>query len=161
MKKEERLKRTRIIIEGDKMVEKEWHKKARKEIIERYENKGYVVESSHEDKRIRLSRGKLSSDTFLSDADVVLIKDDKIVKVVEIQSTDTPKELVGIIKTTDLCDQCKIDDEVYDLSDIELIIAMEKPEPNSKKPQQLKLIKDNLKVDGCLKDFNFEEIQDC
>lgn len=39
-------------LKGDKMTECKWHKKIREEIIERYENKGCIIESSHEYKVI-------------------------------------------------------------------------------------------------------------
>ena len=68
--------------------------------------------------------------------------------------------MVGTIKTTDLCDRCKIDNEVYDLQNIELLILYRKQEDASVKSDQLQLIKDNLEVDGCLKDFDFEVIDE-
>ena len=46
------------------MTEGEWHKKTRKELIEKYKKEGYQVESSHEDKVIGLYRGKPSRKTF-------------------------------------------------------------------------------------------------
>lgn len=89
-----------------------------------------------------------------------MLKDNNIVKIVEIKDKDiTPKNIAGIVTITDMCRICKIDDKPYNLSGIELIIAYKKQKEKSKKPEQLQLIKDNLKVDGCLSDFDFEEIE--
>ena len=144
------------------MAEGEWHKKVRKKLIKKYEEEGYQVESSHENKVIGLYRGKPSRSTFLSDADLVLLKDDSVVKIVEIKDKDiTPKNIVGIVKTTDLCNLCEIDKKPYNLSDIKLTIVYKKQKDESKKPEQFQLIKDNLKRDGCLIDFDFKDIEDC
>ena len=66
--------------------------------------------------------------------------------------------MVGIIKTTDLCDRCKIDDIEYDLSGVELLIVYPKQKDNSKKLEQFQLIKNGWDKDGCLNKFDFEEI---
>ena len=140
------------------MSEGEWHKKVRKKLIKKYEKEGFKIESSHEDKTIVLSLGEAHRDTFLSDADLVVFKNNKIKKIIEIQDEKIrPKDIIGIIKATDLCDRCKIDKNKYSLSDVELIIYYPKQEKKSKKSEQFQLIKDNLKVDGCIGVFNFEE----
>ena len=101
-------------------------------------------------------RGKPSRITFLSDADLVLLKDDSIAKIIEIKDKDiTPKNMAGIVTITDMCNLCKINDKPYNLSDIKLIIAYNKQKDKSKKPEQLQLIKDNMEVNGCLKNFDF------
>jgi len=141
------------------MAEGEWHKKVRKELIKKYEEEGYQVESSHENKVIGLYRGEPSRSTFLSDADLVLLKDDSIVKIIEIKDKDiTPKNIAGIVTITDMCSLCKINDKPYTLSDIELIITYKKQKDESKKPEQFQLIKESLRLDGCLKSFIFEEV---
>ena len=96
------------------MAEGEWHKNVRLARIKYYQNKGYEVKSSHSNRKIPLSHGKSSKVTNLSDADIIVLKNDKIVKIEEIQSTCSPKQVIGIIKATDLCDQCKIDGKIYD-----------------------------------------------
>ena len=96
------------------MTEGKWHRTTRLERIKKYENEGHEVKSSHGNRKISLYRGEPSRITFLSDADIVLLKNDKIVKIVEIQSTCSPKQVIGIIKATDLCDRCKIEDKVYE-----------------------------------------------
>jgi len=140
------------------MVESKWHKKARLNIIDYYKNGGYTVESSHQDKKIVMFRDEPSRSNFLSDADIAVINDNNIVKIIEIQQTYRPKEIVGIIKTTDICNKCKIDDKIYSLSNVELTIALKKDKEKSKKPIQMQLIKDNIKLDGCLRSFHFEEV---
>lgn len=140
------------------MTESKWHKKVRMNLIDYYEKAGYLVKSSHQDKKIVMFRDKPSRSNFLSDADIVLIKDNNIVKIIEVQQTYRPKEIVGIIKTTDICNKCKIDNKIYNLSNIELIIALKKGKEMSKKPIQMQLIKDTIKLDGCLRSFNFEEV---
>lgn len=140
------------------MVESKWHKKARLDEINYYKKAGYVVESSHEDKKIVMFRDKPSRSTFLSDADIVVINDNNIVKIIEVQQTYRPKEIIGIIKATDICNKCKIDNKIYSLSNIELTIILKKEKQKSKKPIQMQLIKDILKLDGCLCSFNFKEV---
>jgi len=143
------------------MTEGNWHKKVRINLIKKYENEGYRVESSHGDKSIRLYRGKPSDVTFLSEADIVLFNDEHIEKIIEIKDQDiTPKIMVGTIETTDLCDRCKVNNEIYDLQSIELLIVYKKQKEASVKSDQLQLIKENLIVDGCLKDFDFEVIDE-
>jgi len=145
-----------VVIE---LTEGQWHKKVRLKRISKYEKEDYEkVEFSHDKKNIPLFCGEPSNTTHLSDADIVLFKNGKVIKIVEIQSTLSPKQATGIIMATDLCDRCKIDGKPYKLSDVELIIAYKKQVEKSKKPEQLQLIKDNLEVDGCLKDFDFEEV---
>jgi len=141
------------------VTEGEWHKKVRLKRISKYEKEDYEkVEFSHDKKSIPLFCGDPSNATHLSDADIVLFENGKVVKIVEIQSTLSPKQATGIIMATALSDRCKINGKPHRLSNIKLIIAYKKQKEKSKKPEQLQLIKDNLEVDGCLKDFDFEEI---
>lgn len=147
-----------IIMMINKMAEGEWHKKVRLERIEKYRKKGYEVKSSHGNGKISLYLGKPCRSTFLSDADIVLLKDDKIMIIEEIQSTCSPKQAVGIVIATDLCDTCKVDKKLYELSNVKLVIAYKKQKEKSKKPEQLQLINNNLKLDGYLSSFKFEEI---
>jgi len=139
------------------MNEGEWHKKVRRKLIQKFEKEGYTVESSHGEKSIRLYHGEPSDRTYLSEADLILFNDSFIVKIVEIKYKDiTPKNMVGIIKTTDLCDRCKIGKNIYDLHKIELLIFYKKQLDESVKSDQLKLIKENLKLDGCLSNYYFK-----
>ena len=141
------------------MAKGTWHAKARKELVFKYEQMGYKTEFSHGDKRIQLSRGPVSRVTFLSGVNIVLLKDDVVAEIMEIQDHGlTPRDVIGMIKATDLCDQCKIEGRVYPLSNVELTIALKRPKPPSKKVEQMQLIKDSLKLDGCLKNFKFEWI---
>jgi hypothetical protein len=143
------------------MVEGKWHKKNRKALISRYKQEGYMVESSHENKVIGLYRGQPSRSTFLSDADIILFKDKAIVKIVEVKDRDiTPKVMAGIVSITDICDICKIDNKLYKLKDIELIIAYKKQKAKSRKAEQFRIIKDCIKLNGCLKKINFFEIDE-
>lgn len=138
------------------MAEGKWHKKVRLERIEKYSKEGYEVKSSHGNGKISLYLGKPCRSTFLSDADIVLLKNGKIMIIEEIQSTCSPKQAAGIVTATDLCDTCKVDKKLYDLSNIKLVITYKKQKEKSKKPEQLQLINDNLKLDGCLSSFRFE-----
>jgi len=141
------------------MTEGEWHKKVRKRIKKEYEDRGYTVKFSHDDKTIVLSIGEAHLDTVLSEPDVVILKDDVIKKIIEIKYNDIqPKIMAGTVVITNICNQCKIDDESYELSNVFLSIVYKKPVEGSKKQEQLELIKKNLKVDGCLRDFDFKEI---
>lgn len=143
------------------MNEGEWHKKVRMDLINKFEQEGYQVKSSHGEKSIRLYRGEPSDRTYLSEADLTLFNDGFIVKIVEIKYKDiTPKNMVGIVKATDLSDRCKIGKNIYDLQNIELLIFYKKQVDESVKSDQLKLIKENLKLDGCLSGFNFEVIDE-
>ena len=101
------------------MAEGKWHKKIRFEKIKEYKNKGYEVKSSHGNGKIPLYIGNPSTKTFLSDADIVLIKNERIIKIIEIQSTISPKQATGIITATKLCNLCKVNGIIYDLSNLE------------------------------------------
>lgn len=139
------------------MTEGEWHKKVRKRIKKEY--KGYTVKFAHDDKKIQLSIGEAHLDTILSEPDVVILKDGIIKRIIEIKYKDIlPKIMAGTVVITDICNQCKIDNKPYELSNVFLDIVYKKPAEGSKKQEQLELIKKNLKVDGCLKNYDFEPI---
>jgi len=143
------------------MTEGEWHKKVRKRIKKEYEDRGCTVKFSHDDKTIALSIGEAHLDTILSEPDVVILKDGIIKRIIEIKYDDIlPKIMAGTVVITDICNQCKIDNKPYELSNVFLDIVYKKPVKGSKKREQLQLIKDNLKVDGCLREkkFDFEGI---
>lgn len=140
------------------MVEGEWHNSVREKLKERYHNEGFEVISSHDDKKLLLFVDELKSKNCLSDVDMVLMKDGNIIKLVEIQQSLRPKEIVGIIAATNLTNKCSIAGDIYPLKDVILTIVLKKQKEESKKSQQMDLIKERLKLgEGCLKWFKFEE----
>ncbi len=140
------------------MVEGDWHEKTRNELIEKYSKEGYKVASSHSGDKIFLFKDSLKRENCLSDVDLVLLKDNKVVTLIEIQQSLRPKELIGIISATNLTNKCQIDNNEYLLSDVSLIIVVNKQKEKSRKQYQLDVIKNNLNLqDGCLKSFEFVE----
>ena len=137
------------------MSEGSWHEKVRTETQEIYEKEGYTVKSSHKDKKIFLYRDELKRENILSDVDLVLLKENKVVKLIEIQQSLRPKEIIGIISATNIANKCL---ENKDIENAELIVIIKKRPEKSKKMQQLRLIKANLKpVNGCLSNYKFVE----
>lgn len=145
------------------MVEGDWHENVRNKMIKKYSLEGYQVKNSHEEGKILLYKSGIYGeephrDNTLSEVDLVLIKDGKIVELIEIQQSLKPKEIIGIIGSTNLSDKCQIGDKEYTLSNVVLKIIVKKQKEKSRKNNQLNLIKDNLQIqDGCLSNFKFEE----
>lgn len=140
------------------MTEGTWHEKARNKLIKKYRQNGYEVNSSHMGQKLFLFKDYLRRENILSDVDLAILKDDKIMELVEIQQSLRPKEIIGIIATTNLCDKCNINGREYAISEATIKIIVKKQKEKSRKKGQLELIKNNLKLQkGCLKSFQFEE----
>lgn len=138
------------------MMEQEWHKQVREEILEKYKKSGTRVEWSHGENPSRAN--------CLSDADIVVFDSEgKITKVIEIESEPNPKKVMGVVIATHLCTLCKVKDErPYPLANILLEIIYRKSKAKSKKADKLAVMFEPLlemvknSKSGCLSSFRWE-----
>lgn len=143
------------------MTEGDWHKQIREKLIAKYKSKGFQIESSHENQKLPLFYDEVRRENWLSDADIIVIKDGKITEIIEVQENITPKAIIGIIATTNLANLCKINGTNHELKEVVLRIIIKEQKEKSMKNEQFKLIKDILQLqEGCLRDFEINSFKD-
>ena len=140
-------------------MENEWHKKTRKRIVKTLETQGHRVITSHP-KHINLFQGKIKRENCLSDADIVVFRDDIIDKIIEVESEPNPKKLIGIVIATHLCKILRTEGKNYPLENVRLEIRYREPVPKSKKELKLDIIEESLRkilnsLDGSVSNFEF------
>ena len=140
-------------------MENEWHKKTRKRIVKTFENQEFRVITSHP-KHINLFREEIKREHCLSDADIVVFRNSKIEKIIEVESEPNPKKLIGIVIATHLCDRLRAKGDDYPLKNIILEIRFREPIPKSKKELKLDVIEEPLRkilnsLEGSVSNFEF------
>lgn len=147
------------------MIEQEWHKKVREEIVEKLKKLKYPVYSSHgEISKLELFRREVKRQNCLSDADIVVFDSEnkKIQQIIEIETAINPKKIIGIVLATHFCDYCRIRKKDYPMENVSLKIIFKKAKEKSKKALKLDVIKKPMEdiietTKGCLFKFELEE----
>lgn len=140
-------------------MEKKWHKKTRERIVETLESQGHRVFTSHP-KHINLFREERKRENCLSDADIVVIENSIIKKIIEVESEPNPKKLIGIVIATHLCNWLRAEGNDYPFKNVLLEIRYRSPVPKSRKELKLDIIEESLRkiinsFEGSVSNFKF------
>jgi len=148
------------------MKEGGWHQKVREELLYRLKETEARVESSHGvNPNLELFRGNLRRPNCLSDADLIVFdSDEKIIKIIEIESELNPKKISGVVMATHLCTLCRVkkEEDPYQLTNVLLEIIYKKPKVKSQKEAKLAVMYGPLlemvknSKGGCLSSFRWE-----
>lgn len=90
------------------MIEGNWHKKVRRDLLKKYGDK---AESSHGKQSISLFMGKAHKGNLISNPDIIVFKDKKkeiVEKIIEIEDSANPKRLLTDIYSVSLANRYKI-----------------------------------------------------
>jgi len=129
------------------------HKGIRLRILNIIDERGYKYLSGHSDQNLGLFSDRKSNETHFSDADIlVLDENNKVISIVEIKDKDVqPKEIIGIIGSTSICNKFIDKNNVeYQFNNPSLYIVIKEEILNkigSKKQPQMDLIKERLSID--------------
>ena len=134
--------------------EGEVHKRIRLRILKIIEERGYKCFSGHgANQDLSLFSDRKSNETHFSDADILVLNgNDKIISIIEIKDKDVqPKEIIGIIGSTSICNRFIDKNNVeYPFNNPTLYIVIKDEILNkrgSKKRLQINLIKEKLSID--------------
>lgn len=130
------------------------HQQMRTNLVKALANSGFEVKTSHEKGhgKINLYHKEKGLEKWLSDVDLVLLKDGEIRNLIEIKDRDiTPKVILGTIEATDLATKCVVGKEEKDVKNAMLFIVVNSQalqgskRRKSCKPAQLELIEELMR----------------
>jgi hypothetical protein len=128
------------------------HEGIRLRISNIIDERGYKYLSGHSNQNLGLFSDRKSNETHFSDADILVLDgNNKVISIVEIKDKDVqPKEIIGIIGSTSICNKFIDKSGEYLFNNPTLYIVIKDETLNkvgSKKRPQMDLIKERLSID--------------